>query len=319
MLKRQFERRHFLQLSAALGASVCASRSGWAASNPAARISLGYSLYGMRAFSLESAIDHAAEIGYDAIELASIPGWPADPKLLSADARGQLAKQLARLGLGLPALMENWGLGVDDRAQAGQLERLASVAQLGHELEPDHPPLIETVVGGKPGEWPTLKDKYVDRLGQWAEAAARAKTIVAIKPHRFGALNTPADAVWLVDQVRSPWIRLAYDYSHFQFRDLPLAETLDVMLPHTVFIHVKDTVLDKGQARFVLPGEGKFDFAALFGELKARGWQGCVCVEVSAIVQKRPDYDPLAAARSSYEHLAQACSAAGAERTKRSA
>jgi inosose dehydratase len=214
----------------------------------------------------------------------------------------------------LPALMENLNLGADDAADAQQRDRLKAAAELAHNLAPEHPPLIETVVGGKAGEWPKIKDRFADRLAGWVRVAEAAQTVLAIKPHRFGALNAPADAVALVEKIASPWLKLAYDYSHFQYRDLPLGDTLKRMIPLTRFIHVKDTVLDKGQARFVLPGEGGFDYVPLLREAAALGYRGCVCVEVSGMVSGQGGYDPVAAAQRSYDHLAPAFAEAGIER-----
>ncbi len=110
-------------------------------------------------------------------------------------------------------------------------------------------------------------------------------------------------------------MKLAYDYSHFQFRDLPLSETLQQMLPLTRFIHVKDTVLDKGKARFVLPGEGGFDYVPL----PARGGR----VGVSRVHLRGGERNGFRPARlrshrrgrAPYDNLAPAFEKAGVART----
>jgi inosose dehydratase len=269
-------------------------------------LTLGFSLYGMKTLALDEALAACAKIGYDVVELAVMPDWPAAPSALSADRRRELRERLAELRLSLPALMENLNLGADDAADRQQRERLKAAGELAHDLSPDAPPLVETVVGGKAGEWPNVKERFADRLAGWVRVAEATKTVLAIKPHRFGALNVPADAVALVRQIDSPWLKLAYDYSHFQFREMPLDDTLKEMIPLTRFIHVKDTVLDKGQARFVLPGEGGFDYVPLLRQAAALGYRGCICVEVSGMVSNRPGYDPIAAAQRSYDYLAPA-------------
>ena len=270
------------------------------------QLALGFSLYGMKTLSLDAGLAACAKIGYDAVELAAMPDWPAAPAKLSPDNRRQLRKRLDDLGLALPALMENLDLGADDATDRRQRERLKAAGELAHDLAPDHPPLIETVVGGKAGQWPEVRDRFADRLTGWVRVAEETKTTLAIKPHRFGALNTPDDAVALVEKIGGPYLRLAYDYSHFQYRELALGETLKRMIPLTRFIHVKDTVLDRGQARFVLPGEGGFDYAPLLREAAALGYRGCVCVEVSGMVSNQPGYDPVVAAERCYDNLAPA-------------
>lgn len=315
-----FSRRSFLQAGvASLGGAVMSPRGGAAASEAqdakkTSAMTFGFSLYGMKSLSLDDALAACAKIGYDAVELVVMPDWPAAPARLSQADRGQLRKRLAELGLALPALMENLNLGADDATDGQQRDRLKAAAELAHALAPDQAPLIETVVGGKAGQWQQVKERFADRLAGWVRVAEQSQTVLAIKPHRFGALNAPDDAVALVEQMNSPWLKLAYDYSHFQFRDLPLGDTLARMIPQTCFIHIKDTVLEKGQARFVLPGDGGFDYAPLLREAAALGYGGCICVEVSGMVSGRPGYDPLAAAQRSYDNVAPAFAKAGIER-----
>ncbi len=317
-MRESSDRREFLAASAAaFGAAMLGSfRDAGAADAEPPGVTLGFSLYGMKTLPADDALAACAKIGYDAVELVCMPDWPTAPAKLSKDARRGLGARLAELNLSLPALMENFNLGVDDDADRAQLDRLKAAGELAHDLAPDNPPLVETVVGGKAGQWPQVKARFAERLAGWARVAEQTKTVLAIKPHRFGALNTPADAVALVKQIDSPWLKLAYDYSHFQFRDMPLSDTLKEMIPLTRFIHVKDTVLDKGQARFVLPGEGGFDYVPLLRKAVALGYRGCICVEVSGMVSGQPGYDPIAAAKRSYENLTPAFEKAGIKRSR---
>lgn len=266
-------------------------------------LSFGFSLYGMRSLALNEAMTACAKIGYDAIELAVMPDWPADPKKLNKADRKAISEHFGELKLSLPALMENTPLDGDDARHKAQLDRLKAAADLGHELGPEHAPLIETILGGKPDQWDKLKDTFATRLTDWAKLAESAKTIIAIKPHRMGAMNRPEHALWLLERVKSPWIRLAYDWSHFEQRDLTMKDTMKALLPQTRFVHVKDTVIEKGQARFVLPGEGSTDYAAMLQLLRDQGYSSCVCVEVSGMVSAKKDYDPIAAAKKCYEKL----------------
>ncbi|MEQ1859564.1 MAG: sugar phosphate isomerase/epimerase [Chthoniobacteraceae bacterium] len=290
-----FTRRHFLATTAL--AALPVSR----AAEPA--FTLGFSLYGMKTVPLDDALRTCAEIGYKHVELALNPGFPTEPKLLDAAARKALRERLATLKLGVSALMVNMSLAVKDEAHASNLAALKDAAQLAHDLAlPD--PLIETVLGGKPAEWDAIKDSMLARLRDWAEAAAAAKITLAIKAHVGSAVNSPERLLWLLDQAASPALCAAYDFSHFEVQGLALAPTLDALLPRTKFIHVKDTQGDVSKFQFLLPGEGRTDYAAYFRELNTRGYRGPVVVEVSAQVFNKPGYDPIAAAKKCYAALA---------------
>lgn len=300
-------RRSFLA-QAAVG-SVALASSSFASAQPEKTpqiMTFGFSLYGMRTLALDAALEACAKIGYDAVELALMPNWHAEPKRLGKDERRRIRDRLRNLRLGLPALMENLPLHGNEQTQRDNLQRLQAALDLGQELAPDAPPLIETILGGAVGDWDKLRRQFADRLGAWARIAEKHKTIITIKPHRFGALNLPAHALWLMDQVKSPWIKLAYDFSHFQHRDLTIAETVKALMPHTRFIHIKDTRIVDGRATFVLPGAGGIDYAELLRAIRTAGYRGCVCVEVSGQVSSQKGYDPLAAARRSYENVAPA-------------
>jgi inosose dehydratase len=265
----------------------------------------------MKALPLAEALRACAALGYDGVELALMPGWPAEPARLAADARQELKKRLTDAGLALLGLMENMAEPADDATHRANLDRLKAAAELGHTLSPQNPPVIETILGGRPAQWDQVKERLAGRLRDWAGAAAAARTVVAVKPHVANALHTPEGARWLLAQVQSPWLKLAFDYSHFAPRGLPLAETVAKLVPASAFIHVKDVRGGAEKVEFLLPGEGGLDYAAYFRLLREAGYRGPVVVEVSGQVSGRPGYDPVAAARRCYANLAPALRRAG--------
>ena len=266
---------------------------------------LGFSLYGMKTLPLDEALCTCAEIGYKHVEFALNPGWPTEPKLLDAAARKALRERLASLKLGVSGLMLNMSLVVNDDAHAKNLAALKDAAQLAHDLELPNP-LVETVLGGKPAEWDAIKDSMAARLRDWAEAASTAKITLAVKAHVGSAVNSPERLLWLLEKAPSPALCVAYDFSHFEVQGLALAATLEPLLPRTKFIHVKDTQGDAKKFQFLLPGEGRTDYAAYFKLLRERGYRGPVVVEVSGQVFSKPGYDPIAAAKKCYAALAKA-------------
>lgn len=316
--RRQFLRKSaamFLAGTAGARSAISAPQQGKSLSRPPARVDFGFSLYGMRKLPVARALATCSEIGYDSVELVATKGWPCDPAGLSPTARKEIRKRLGDLGLKLPALMENLRVVGDAATGRRNLERLKRAAELGHVLSPKRPPVIETVLGGRPAQWEQIKGKMVAGLKDWAKAAEAARTVVAIKAHVGGALHTPHDAKWLVEAVGSRWIRLAYDYSHFQLRGFDLAKSLETMIADSVFVHVKDKTGTAKKFRFLLPGAGDIDYGTYFKLLKRHGYRGSVMVEVSGQIHGKPGYDPVKAAGISYRNLAGAFTRAGLPRT----
>ncbi|MBI5772325.1 MAG: sugar phosphate isomerase/epimerase [Verrucomicrobia bacterium] len=272
----------------------------------AAKISLGFSLYGMKSLPLAEALRVCAEIGYDCVEFSLMPGYATEPKQLSAAQRKELRQRLTDSKLTLPALMDNLSAAADDKAHAANLEKIKAAAELAHALVPDNPPLLETVLGGKPAEWEQIKDRMAARVKDWADTATKGKFVVAVKAHVGSAVNTPERLLWLQRQVNSPALKLAYDFSHFQLAGLALADTFNALIGESVFIHVKDSRGVAGKFEFVLPGEGTIDYAEYGRLLAASRYRGPVVVEVSGQVFNKPGYDPIAAAKRSYAHLSEA-------------
>lgn len=313
MSANRIDRREFLLrnlVAAATGASLTSTAFSTALREPPS-IGLAFSLYGMKSLSIVEGMRVCRDIGYDGVELPVMADWPGDSAKLAAEDRRRIREQLAESPLRLSGLMENLVLLAPDAAHQANLARLRAAARLAHDLAPESPPVIETVLGGRPDQWERTREAMADRLRDWARAMEATQGVIAVKPHVGGALHTPEGAKWLVEQVASPRIRLAFDFSHYQLRGLELTQCLDSLLPLTAFIHVKDARGTADKFQFLLPGEGTVSYETLFRRLRSASYRGDVVVEVSGQIHSRPDYDPLAAARRSYQALVAAAQAAG--------
>ncbi len=291
-------RRHFLHTALGLAALPHLTR----AAVPGG-ISLGFSLYGMKTLSLSEALKTCAEIGYANVEFALNAGYPTEPKVFTAEARKEAAKQLSTLKLDLPCLMVNLSLTADDKAHAQALQSIQDAAQMALDLNASRPAIIETVLGGKPATWEQQKAGMAERLQSWAETAEKVKTTITIKAHIGSAVNSPERLLWLLEQVKSPAIQVAYDYSHFELQGIDMEESMKLLLPRTKFIHVKDSTGDAAKFQFLLPGEGRTDYVKYFTALKQHGYHGPVVVEVSGQIFNKPGYEPVAAAKKCYAAL----------------
>jgi inosose dehydratase len=264
----------------------------------AKRITLGFSNYGMKTLAYKEAIPYVGKVGFDSMELCLLPGWPTEPKKLSAADRKEIGTLIADSKLKLTALMENLGPSPMPEISKGLQDRLEQAFILANELGGKHPPVVQTVLGG--GVWEKVQALYVDTLGKWTELAAKAKVILAIKPHRSGAMNLPSQAIWLIEQLKnSPWLKMVYDPSHLMFRDLDLVKMLKDSLPHVAHVAIKDAAKRDGKIVFDLAGStNSIDYGALIKVLKEGNYQGDVNCEVSSMVSEKPGYDPLKSAQT---------------------
>ena len=304
-------RRGFLRLLTATAAtSGFPAAMTLAAEELPARPLIGFSLYGMKSLPIGEALRICAEIGYECVELPVMADWPCAPEKLSAEQRREIHQQLRDRKLELASLMENLPLAVDSEKHRENLDRLKRAFELSRDLAPKQTPLIETILGGSPDKWGMLKEKFLERLRDWATVAAEHQSIIAIKAHIAGALHLPSDAAEIVQTINSPSLQLTFDQSHFQLRDVPLADAWKLMAAQTRFVHVKDGRGKPGAFQFLLPGDGTIDFVELFRLMKSSRYTGPVVVEVSAQLSSKPDYDPIAAAKKCWPVLRDARMAA---------
>jgi len=163
-----------------------------------------------------------------------------------------------------------------------------------------------------------VRGLFAERLAAWRDLAAREGFRIALKPHRFGALSTPALARQLLAALGDPpCLGIVFDESHLVFREIDLVEALATARPCLFHVAVKDTEQRDGTVAFALPGAtGTPDHAALLRRLVAAGYAGDVCCEVSSQISKHPGYDPAAAARQCHRAIAAACAAAGIGRRR---
>jgi inosose dehydratase len=250
----------------------------------------------MKTLSWREGLAHVARIGYRATELCLRAGWDTEPKLLTRSDRAEIRKRIEGLGLSLPSVMENLGLARSESSVSANLDRLRAAAEVCHECSPGAPALIETTVGGRPDSWDEMKDAMAGELSAWARQVEELQVTLAIKAHSKTAMSRPERLIWLADQVKSPRVKLVYDYSHFAAFGLDMRKTMELIVPRCVFVHIKDTLGRAPDHRFVLPGDGPVDFRRYANDLIELGYRGPVIVEVSVDVFGRPGYDPVRAA-----------------------
>jgi len=277
---------------------------------------LGYSTWGMPKVPVDEALAHLAGLGFDGVELTVIPGYTTELSKLDAVERNRIRQLLQKHHLILPAIAAHSSLLSNDKeTHAANMTRLKGAVDLAVEwAQGDIIPAIDTTPGGKPEEWDAARDLLVERTRELVEYAQARNVTIAMEPHVGAVINTPEKVLQLLELVDSPYLKVNFDISHFNIQGLAIEETVAALAPHTVHTHVKDERGLVPDFEFLIPGEGNFDYVTYLKAMQAHGYDGFISVEVSVMVQRRPDYDALAAATLSYETLSRAFTEAGIPR-----
>ena len=257
-------------------------------------IRLGYSTYAMRGIELYGALPRLRAIGYRAVEIMGAAGWATAPAMLDREARARLAGTIRDLGLDLSAVMAMMPVCEEGERRRAVLKEFRAVCGLARDLCRDAgPAVVSSPLGGRQPPWQEGRERIAAGLVEFADVAREHGVVLAAEPHVGSALDTPEKAVWLMERTDHPSLRLNFDVSHFHVQGMGLRHCVDLCLPHAAHVHVKDGYRDDGGTVVV-----------------ERGAAIPVTAEVSAMIWKRSDYDPWAAAERSYAALAEARDAA---------
>jgi inosose dehydratase len=281
-------------------------------------IGFGFGTYGMQSLTTGEAMRQCAAIGYDGIELALMKGWPTEPTLLSRRDRIEMRGWLSNYRLAVPSLLESLPCLRTPEKHQENLEKLKRAAELAHDLAPDNPPIVQSIVGGSTARWEQMKGQLVEQLAEWAKVGEASKTIICFKPHAAHIVHTPQRALWIHQQVGSDWLKTVYDFSHFSLEGLALTASLKQLLPITSYVQVKDSRGTPKKHQYLLPGDGGTDYVELLTVLKQARYDGFVNVEVSSMIHRQPGYQPIPTAKLCYERLAPLFDKVGIQRPSRS-
>ncbi|MBM3262462.1 MAG: sugar phosphate isomerase/epimerase [candidate division Zixibacteria bacterium] len=273
----------------------------------------GYSTWGMPKVPLDTAIPHLARTGYAGVEITVIPGYTSELSTLTPDVRRHIRDLFTEHGLEMPAIAAHTSLLETDRERhAANMDRLRASVDLAVELTlGDTPPCIDTTPGARPEDWKEVRNRLVEETGALIEYAAERGVVIAMEPHVGCCLCTVERTLWLLEQLPSPYLKLNFDISHFDVAGVSTQESVAALAPHTVHTHVKDQRGKVPDFEFLVPGEGTFDYVEYLKAMQTAGYDGYITVEVSVMVQRRPDYDPLASADLAYRTLSAAFEKAG--------
>lgn len=277
---------------------------------------IGYCTWGMPTVQVDTFVPFLSALGYDGIELTVIPGYTTELSTLDSAERKRIAQLLRDHHLDLPAIASQTSMiDQDPDTAARHWARLTGAVDLALDWALyGTPPAVDTTVGGSPDDWDTLKPLLFERMGELVRYGEQRGVIIAAEPHVGSMLDTPDRVLELIRTINSPFLKLNFDISHFNVMGIPISVSVPALAPHTVHTHVKDERGVVPDFEFLIPGEGEFNYVEYLHAMQASGYNDYITAEISIMVQRRPGYDPLAAAEQTYVTLARAFEQAGIAR-----
>lgn len=274
---------------------------------------IGYCTWGMPTVPIDTIVPFLAETGFEGIEPTVIPGYSIELYGMDRAERKRVLQLINDHGLEIPAVAGHQTMVDSDPDEYNQkFKRLCDTIDLCVEwAQGPTPPALDTTAGGKPEEWDDLKPMLVDRIGALCEVGAARGVAIAMEPHYATSISTPERMLELIELVKAPNLLVNFDISHFNIQGYSITRSVELMAPVSAHTHIKD---ERGQVpdfEFLIPGEGVFDYVFYLQEMARMGYTGHITAEISLMVQRRPTYDPLAAAAQTYQVMAAAFDAAG--------
>lgn len=267
----------------------------------------------MPALPVDVQIDIVHAAGYAGTELVSSPTSSTDALVLDVAERKRIRRLLDEADLELASIAGHGNpLDPDPERRAANLRRVKAAIDLAADLAgAAGPPCVVAMGYGTPEGYESAREALVAAFGNLAQHAAARGVTLALEPHVGQAMDLPEKVVWLLAAVGSPSFRLNLDNSHFEVMGCDLDAYMPLLAPYAVHTHLKD---QRGRApahEFLVPGEGDFDFARYLSAMDRAGYHGCVTVEISVMVQRRPAYDVREVAARSHAVLAAAATRSG--------
>ena len=268
---------------------------------------IAYGTYAMPTVPLEEALVTVAEIGYDGLELAIGPRHNSMPEQIDASKRQQLKKMFSELNLGVPALfMLGSVLTEDEETHKKNLQLTTQVMDLARDLDIGNRPVISMGIGGRSASWEAQREPLLRLLDNYAKVAADEGFIFAIEPHSGAMVDRTERAIWIMETLDNPSVRLHFDIVHFFMGGEEIEETVFKLVPYTAHTHVTDAKKTDEGFELVLMGQGDLNALTYVKAMHQAGWTDFITLEVSVRVWGREDYDVNQAAKQSYAVLDEA-------------
>jgi sugar phosphate isomerase/epimerase len=269
-------RRTFLSSLAAGMAAPAMLR----AQSKAKRLPIAFSTLGCPDWSFKTVLETAQRLGYSGIELRGIAGEMDLPKVpeLTGSRLAATRKDLAALGLTITDLGASARMHEKEKTERDkQLDEGRRFVDLAHAMSVPYVRMFGDKIPPDESKDDVLK-RIVDGFQQMAAHAKPAGVTVLIESH--GDFTHSADLLAILNGVGSEAFQLLWD-AHHTFvagKEAP-AETWKSLGRYVRHTHLKDSVPQGEDRRYVLTGSGEVPVREQVRVLVAGGYRGYYCFE----------------------------------------
>jgi len=267
------------------GLLVASGAAVLGAASPPARFRLAICSETFAGASFSRICEAARRTGYTGLEIdpSNLSG---DPASLSAAERRSLSNQMKGSGLhycGLHSFLKAPGglhlTTPDAPVRTRTWDYLMRLIDLAADLGPSPVMVLgsskqrQAISGTTP---PDAVKRLTEGLSGVAPQAARRGVTILVEPlapHLCNVVNTMAEAIAIVDQVKSPAVQSMFDTHNTTAETAPLP---DVIRKH--FARIRHVHLNELDGRY--PGAGNFAFGPVLQTLRDLDYRGWLSVEV---------------------------------------
>ena len=235
--------------------------------------------------SLEEAIEVAARVGYDGVEIVCYPPHlPLDHLQRLSDS---IPKKLDALQLEVASRTVITDF-VTPETIPDNVRFLDSIVDLA---APYNTRLVKMSPGaptadrGTPEQW----ESAITHIAECADHARDKRVALAIETHLGQLSNTLDGTLRLVRGIDRPNVGVVLDWCNIMVEGGDPLEATEALGEHILLVHAKDGHMVKEGPRWDPIGEGELDYPALLGALGRTGYEGFISVE-SLLVDPRYDF-----------------------------
>ena len=234
-------------------------------------------------YDLETALKQISQIGGRYVELDAIEGLSEHIKSQDFQDRAfeqKISTMMRRLRLSSVAFSAHMDLSKEGAVPIFE-KKMRFAKSLGTKIINTFSGPLERI------------DSFYKNIKSVDKLAKSMGLIVALETH--GDIISDRSSLSVIEKINSENVRINYDFVnsfHFAEGKIDLEKDFESMLPYIVYLHVKDTRLEKDTWHFTQIGKGMIDYWGIFKILKKSRHKIPMSIELPLRLEMEEDGAP---------------------------